>query len=127
MSDIPRPPRKGQDPPAARHLRLVSDKPTPPRPKQRHRRVATFSPEETSRLRAALKHARALFGSWPCLSDALRMSEPATRHAANGSSGFSGDLAVRLARALGKPLESLYRAPAAADVCPTCGAKRGTP
>ena len=106
-------------------LRLVHPAP-PPVPKKRHRWTATFSAEETSRLRAALKHARALLGSWPCLADALRMSEPAVRHAANGSSGLSGDLAVRLARALGKPLESLYRAPTDAAHCPTCGARRST-
>ena len=123
MSDIPRPPRKGQDPPAARHLKLVRpDAPKPP--KAPHRRGPTFTPEEQARLRAALKNARPLLGTWACLADAMRMSEVAVYHAANGRKRISGDLAIRLARALGKPLESLYRAPTSADVCPTCGARR---
>jgi hypothetical protein len=41
-----------------------------------------------------------------------------------GNVRFSGALAIRLARALGKPLESLYAAPRAAGKCPTCGITR---
>lgn len=123
MRDVPRTPREGQDPPAARHLRLV--RPSEPKPKKAPRRWApTFTAEEQARLRAALKHARALLGSWPCLADALRMSESAVKHVACGRKRVSGDLAVRLARALGKPVESLYRAPTDAGLCPHCGARR---
>lgn len=123
-ADLPRPPRKGQDPPAARHLRLVSDKPTPP-PKQKRRPAHTFTQEEQARLRAALKNARPKFGTWACLADAMRMTTDAVEHTARGAM-VSGDVAVRLARALGVPLESLYRAPTDASTCPTCGARRST-
>jgi len=122
MSDIPRPPRKGQDPPAARHLRLVSDKPTPPREKRpKNQRIApTFSDEERTRLRAALRGCRAVFGTYACAADAMRIPVN-TLHEALARNGVSPDLAVRLARALGKPLESLYRAPTNAGRCAACG------
>ena len=121
-ADVPRPPRQGQDPPAARHLRLVSDKPKPPREKRK--RVPTFTAEEQARLRAALKNARPLLGTWRCLADAMRVATHSIQDAAAGSRPVTAEMALRLARALGKPLESLYRAPVAADVCPTCGARR---
>lgn len=126
MSDrVPPTGRKGQDPPAARHLRLVSPASTTPPPKRRkyQRCPPTFTPEEQARLRASLRNARALFGTWACLADAMRVSKHAVTQAARGRP-VAGDIAVRLARALGKPLESLYRAPTSADVCPTCGARR---
>ena len=125
MSDIPRPPRKGQDPPAARHLRLVSDKPTAPRAK--HRRPAPpFTAEQEARIRAALSTSRRTFGTWVALASAMGLDVAYVYHV-KASRRLTGDFAIRLARALGKPLESLCRAPTAADVCPTCGAKRGAP
>ena len=123
MSDIPRPPRQGQDPPAARHLRLVSDKPTPPRAK--HRRPAPpFTPEEEARIRAALTTSRRTFGTWVALAQAMGLDVAYVYHV-KASRRLTGDFAIRLARALGKPLESLYRAPSDAAHCPACGAKRG--
>lgn len=122
---VPRPPGQGQDPPA-RHLRIVPKDP-PPKPPQREkykRTAPTFTHEENDRLRAALRRACALFGSWECLADALRVGPQTPRHAARGRYLVSGDLAIRLARALGVPLESLYAAPSDAAVCPTCGARR---
>ena len=83
-----------------------------------------FSPEEEARLRAALRHARALFGTWACLADAMRVPVDTAHAAVRGNVRFSGALAIRLARALGKPLESLYAAPRAAGKCPTCGITR---
>lgn len=120
--DVPRPPGAGQDPPA-RHLKLVHPAP-PPKPKEKRRRGPPFSREEQARLRAALKNARALFGSWACLADALRVCLGTIEQAARGTTSFTGDLAVRLARALGKPVESLYAAPSGVTLCPTCGARR---
>lgn len=119
MSHIPRPPRPGQDPPAA-HLKLVHPAaPKAPRPSGRYRRTEPFSPEEQARLRAALKNARALFGTWDCLSDALGIANGTVERATRTS--VSPDVAVRLARALGKPLEALLRGPTDATTCPSCG------
>jgi hypothetical protein len=103
-------------------LRLVHPSPpqTPPKP---YRRTPTFTAEEQARLRAALKNARWLFGTWGCLAAAMRVRLKRVERVARGDT-FTADLAVRLARALGKPLESLYRAPTDAATCPTCGARR---
>ena len=65
-----------------------------------------------------------MFGTWACLADAMHVTKNTLVVIASGRNSFTGDLAVRLARALGKPLEGLYRAPTNADVCPTCGARR---
>ena len=103
-----------------RHLRLV--KPAGPKePRKPRRRPPVFSPEEQARLRAALKNARALFGSWSCLSAAMHLAAPVAERAARGSRRVTAEIAVRLARALGIPLESLYAAPRPASKCPMCG------
>ena len=118
MNGPPRPP-----------LRLVHPaKPTPPDATPRTRgglrapyQNDTFTPEEQARLRAALKNARALFGTWRCLADAMRVPLGAIELALRGRNRVSAALAIRLARALGAPLESLYAAPRPAGKCPTCG------
>lgn len=124
MSDLPRLPRPGQDPPAAR-LRLVHPTPPPkPKTKERRREVRVFSPEEQGRLRAALKGAARAFGSRACLADVLRVSLDTVKAA--GRHGVSPALAVRLSKALGVPVENLYRAPTDAATCPHCGARRAS-
>jgi hypothetical protein len=123
MNGPPRPP-----------LRLVHPaKPAEPDPtprtrsgKRRPYQNDLFSPDEKARLRAALKNARPLFGTWACLADAMRVPTKVVFEAANGSHRVSGAVAIRLARALGVPLESLYRAPADASTCPHCGARRAS-
>lgn len=120
--DVPRPPGAGQDPPAVRHLRLVH--PSPPRPtgpKRRHNPGPTFTPEEEARVRAALRRTRSLFGTWACLADALYLAPDTPEDVAAGRQRVSGDIVVRLAKALGKPVESLYRAPTDASTCAACG------
>ena len=104
------------------HLRLVTD--TPPKPRAKHRRPAPpWAPGEEARIRAALTTSRRTFGTWVALAAALGL-DVAYVHHVRGGRRLNGDFAIRLARALGKPLESLTRAPTAADVCPTCGARR---
>lgn len=125
-------PRDGQDPSAARHLRLVHPSPPPkpdatPRTRSGRRapyQNAVFSAEEEARLRAALKNARALMGSWPCLADAMRVPLGAIDLAVRGRNRISAALAVSLSKAIGKPLESLYAPPTDAGTCPHCGARR---
>jgi plasmid maintenance system antidote protein VapI len=65
-----------------------------------------------------------MFGTWECLADAMRVPLGAIRLAVRGRNRVSAAVAVRLARALGVPLESLYAAPRPAGKCPTCGATR---
>lgn len=124
--------RDGKDPSASRHLRLIHPSPPPKpdtTPRTRSGRKAPyqsdlFSPEEEARLRAAVRHARALFGTWACLADAMRVNLDTLHAAVRGDVRFSAALAIRLARALGKPVESLYGPIADATRCPTCGARR---
>ena len=124
MRDDTRPPREGQDLPAIRPpLRLVH--PAPPKPpRAKHRRPAPpFTAEEESRIRAALTTSRCTFGTWVALASAMGLDVAYVYHV-KASRRLTGDFAIRLARALGKPLESLYRAPTDAAHCPTCGARR---
>jgi hypothetical protein len=126
-------PRDGKDPSARGCLRLVHPAPPPksdttPRTRSGRRRpydADVFTPEEEARLRVALKTARALFGTWACLADAMRVRLNTIQSAVCRRNRVSAALAVRLARALGKPLESLCAAPSDASQCPTCG--RGAP
>lgn len=107
-----------------RHLRLVRPSgPKEPR-KKPQRPPPLWSPEEALRLRAALKTARALMGTWPCLAAAMYIGREAINAAANGRKRVSAEIAVRLSRAIGKPLESLYGPIADATRCPHCGARR---
>jgi hypothetical protein len=103
------------------HLRLV--KPAGPKPPRRkgQRPPSPFSPDEQARLRVALRNARALFGTWACLADAMHVREKPIQGVASGRRPVSADLAVRLARALGKPLEALIRPPSEASTCAACG------
>lgn len=128
MRDDTRPPRDGKDPPAIRPpLRLVHPAPPKPTGKRRyHRTPPLFSPDEEARLRAALKHARTLFGTWACLADAMRVGPKTPEDAAAGRHPVSADVAVRLARALGKPLDALLAPLAEAKRCPHCG-RSGAP
>lgn len=99
------------------HLRLV----VPAQPKKPRRPPPLFSTEESNRVRAALKNARALFGTWACLAAALYLDPKHVQAVASGKKVAAGMLAVRLARALGKPLETLLRPPTDAATCPHCG------
>jgi hypothetical protein len=123
-ADVPRPPREGQDPPARRHLTLVrqpGEKPprAPPKPAP-----YVFTDEEQKRLRSALKTARGLMGSWSCLASAMYVDSKTIITAANGHRPVTAGMAIRLAKALGKPLESLYAPPSDATRCAACGATR---
>lgn len=110
-------------------LRLVHPAPPQPPPRRRPgaRPPSPFTDAENARLRAALLSARRAFSTWACLAAALYTTEGSVRHAAHGHKRVTPDMAVRLAKALGKPLESLYAAPSDAARCPTCGAPRGAP
>jgi hypothetical protein len=123
MRDDTRLPRGGKDPPAVRPLRLVHPAP-PPKPKTPRRRhdADVFSAEEQRMLRASLKTARGLRGSWACLAEAMRVSDQLDA-VANGRRPVSAAIAVRLSKALGVPLESLMTPGLRVlkHPCPTCG------
>lgn len=121
MPELPRAPRGGKVPPSA-HLRIVRPSPPPaPKGRRRERRPRVFTPEEAARLRAALRTARVLFGGWACAAAALHVSVETLRLAASGRGPVSAETAVRLAKALGKPLDALIQPPTDASRCPSCG------
>lgn len=119
MGSFTDPPSGGKGP-IRPPLRLVHPSP-PPKPRRRPRRPSPFTAEEEARLRAALRHARALFGTWGCLADAMHARLETVHRAARGGARVSGTIAIQLAKALGKPLESLYAPPRPASKCPMCG------
>src|SRR5690349_12611597 len=90
------------------HLRLVHPaKPKELRPKLPRHEHRLFTDEEQRLLRASLKTARGLFGTWACLADAMRVPLVTVTHAAAGRYPVSAAMAVRLSRALGVPLDAL--------------------
>lgn len=107
------------------HLRLVTNEPSRRASKRRGPVPPLFNDEQSRLVRAAIKTARGLLGSYSCLAAAMYMSKSAVMHAAYGKVQITGDLALRLARALGLPLEALVtpglRLVPFPQVCPTCG------
>lgn len=76
-------------------------------------------------LRASLRAGRAAAGTWKALAAAMGVTKDTLKSALNGRIRISGDLAVRLARALKVPLESLttpglHLVPIP-KICPACG------
>lgn len=113
------------------HLRLVHPAKPPepdnvPRTRSGRRRAHqqdVFTAEEQALLRASLKTARGLFGTYRCLADAMRVPINAVMHTVYGRNRVSAALAVRLSRALGVPFEALLRPGlrVVRNPCPTCG------
>ena len=114
-------------------LRLVHP-PHAPKP-DRTRRTRTgrkppyandlWTPEEERRLRAAFRNARTKLGSWPRVCAAMGVGYQPVKDAVAGRHRVSGALAIRLARALGVPLESLLGALTVAPSLPTPPAAGG--
>ncbi len=112
-------------------LRLVHPAPPPkpdgvPRTRSGRRRPYhrdIFTAEEQRLLRASLKTARGLFGTWACLADAMRVPLHTVDDAAHGRDPVTPALAVCLSRALGVPFEALFRPGlrVVKNPCPTCG------
>lgn len=128
MPTFTEPPSGGKGQIRPPHLRLIH--PSHPRPTGKRRYTnppPVFTLAETQRLRAALRHARTLFGTWACAAAAMYVREETVTAAASGRKVLSAELAVRLAKALGKPLDALLSPPTDAGKCPTCGASRGAP
>jgi hypothetical protein len=77
------------------------------------------------RLRAALRNLRALYGSWPCLAEAMGVPAKSIMNIACGDKNPSAGMARRAAKAAGKSLDALLAGITDATKCPTCGAVRG--
>ncbi|CAN97897.1 hypothetical protein predicted by Glimmer/Critica [Sorangium cellulosum So ce56] len=92
-------------------------------PKRRRRVSACLSltPTQRKRLRAALRHLRAAYGSWSCLADVMDMSVIAVESIANGRANGSPATALRAAKAAGVSVDQLLGELASVQRCPTCG------
>ncbi|WP_437984267.1 transcriptional regulator [Sorangium sp. So ce117] len=75
-----------------------------------------------------MRHLRAAYGSWRCLAAVMGVSVDCIEGIANGRDNGSLATAQRAAKAAGVTVEQLLGGlAAAADRCPTCGARRGDP
>ena len=88
---VPPPRAEGQDPPRRR-------KGTKPA-------ALYLTAEEARHARAALRNTARAYGSFGCLADAMGVSMPTLRGAANVRRTFSGTLAIRLAKAPRRPVD----------------------
>ncbi len=105
------PPGQGTDPPAT------------PRKKKRHA-IPPLAPEESGRLRSAIRNLYKQFGSsWSCLAAVLDVSGSALKHIAGGRHRGSAAVALRVARMAGISVEALLSGLADAGKCSTCGQK----
>ncbi len=90
-------------------------------PSKRRPAATPLTDVEQMRLRAALRNLRALYGSWACLADAMGVRRGSLENVAHGVKPVSAGMALRAARAAGKPLDRLIGEPVSADRCPHCG------
>ncbi len=116
MRDDTRLPRGGIDPPAGRHLRLVRPEPQKPERRRSTRKRGVrptvedvFSPAEVARLRLAMANARARFGGWQRLADAMDVHVDTVRLAGVRHTLTAG-VAYRFARTTGTTIEALLSA-----------------
>ncbi len=104
-------PGQGADPSAA------------PKKKKRHA-IPPLTPEESGRLRSAIRNLYKQFGSsWSCLAAVLDVSGSALKCIASGRHRGSAGVALRVARVAGISVEALLSGLADAGKCSTCGQK----
>lgn len=104
------PPGQGTDPLAVRK-------------KKRHK-IPPLTPEETGRLRSAVRNLYKQFGSsWSCIAAVLDVSAAGLQEIASGRNRGSAAVAIRVARVAGISVEALLSGLADAGKCSTCGQK----
>ena len=110
MHIVPRPPEGGQVPASS--------------PRSRKLRTPSLSDGEVMRLAAALRHLKAVYGSWKGLSEVMGISADGLRAIARGAQRPGARVAQRAAIAVGKPFDALLGGIVSADSCSHCGASR---
>ncbi len=104
---------QGTDPPAIRK-------------KKRHK-IPPLTPEESGRLRSAVRNLYKQFGSsWSCIAAVLDVSSAGLQDIARGRNRGSAAVAIRVARVAGISVEALLSGLADASKCSTCGQKMPT-
>lgn len=106
----PAPAGQGTDPPAIRK-------------KKRHK-IPPLTPEESGRLRSAIRNLYKQFGSsWSCIAAVLNVSGAGLQDIARGRTRGSAAVALRVARVSGISVEALLSGLADAGKCSACGQK----
>ena len=109
-------------------LRLVHPAPAgqaldAPRKKKRHQ-IPPLTPEESGRLRSAVRNLYKLFGSsWSCLAAVLDVSSAGLESIARARNRGSAAVALRVARVTGISTEALLSGLSDAGKCSSCGKK----
>jgi hypothetical protein len=123
MSEPTGGPPKGQLRPPLRLVRLLGET---PKPHKYTRRGYIFTDAQEAWMRTALRNARAAFGTWACLADAMGIGKGALADAVNNRNHISPEMVIRFAAATGMSVDVLlHPSIAATDQCPSCGATRG--
>jgi len=107
-------------------LRLVRNDPPKPRRKGTHAGSA-LTAEQQSRVKAALRRLRSLYGGWGPLSEALGIVKHSANHLVSPRHVISGDTLIRVCKAGGLSVDALLNERVTdAGRCRACGAKRVT-
>lgn len=99
-----------------------------PRPPKGCRSPALFpTPEESDRLRAALRNLRRAYGTWSCLAEVMGVPVKTLMGVIGRRTPGSYGIAIRAARAGGIPVEQILSpGVAVAGRCALCG-RKGAP
>jgi DNA-binding XRE family transcriptional regulator len=85
----------------------------------------SLTPQESNRLRAAIRTLRRSHGGYAALAAVVGVEHETLSDIAKRKSPGSFGVAVLLARVAGITLEALLSPLKSVNVCPTCGAQRG--
>lgn len=88
-------------------------------------RQPSLTDGEVMRLAAALRHLKAVYGSWACLSEVMGVTADGLRAIARGAQRPGARVARRAAIAVGRPFDALLGKIVSVDSCSHCGASRG--
>ena len=84
-------------------------------------RSPELSLEEQAHAKVAVRFLRARLGSWATLAERTGLSIAILRHTMGKRSRVSANVALRVARVAGVPLEDVLRGAWPGNACPTCG------
>jgi hypothetical protein len=84
-------------------------------------RSPELSLEEQASAKLAVRFLRARLGSWATLAERTSLSVAILRHTQARRARITANVALRIARAAGVPLEDILRGAWPGNACPTCG------
>jgi hypothetical protein len=84
-------------------------------------RSSELSLDEQANAKAAVRFLRVRLGSWADLAAKTDLSEAILTHSVARQSRITANVALRVARAAGVPLEDILRGAWPGKACPLCG------